>query len=338
MIRKLILLTIAILFLSPLAIQRNSIPVSNHEQVIFARKISNEGRNGYEMNEKFISFIAAWEFSSRNTAFGGFSSLIYLGKDKFLTLSDSGTLAYFDFPSDKQNIGSLKNVSIRPLKVENTGSEIKKKTDTKSMFLDKESDKLWVGLEQDHRIERFSLSHLNLEAVVRPKAMKKWPANGGAKSLVGLQDGSFLVFSEYAPGGDSGEYSALYFDKDPVAKNVHIMPFNHIPPTGYRMTDITTLPNQLLIALYRRYNPVEGASAKVAVMKYDPKRKNCFLSGFELTDIKKPLPVDNMEGITIGNVTEKKRDGKLHNIYDLWLISDDNFHSLQSTISDSIAD
>lgn len=266
-----------------------------------------------------LTFLGGVALSSADEAFGGYSSLSVRG-DRFTLLSDGGNVVRFRMGRDF----AVSDVGFADLPAGPGYGWSKKERDSESMTLDPQGN-VWVGFERYNMILRYAPG-LNLPAKgTGPSSMRRWPPNGGAESLVRLQDGRFLVIGETAhPPHQQDRRIALVFDRDPTQAPRHgFIFFYRPPPNGFDPSDVTQLPDGRLIVLNRDFSlPFRWTAALTLI---DPRelKPGAVVSGREIARIAPPLTTDNYEGVA----TTREGGDTI-----LWLVSDDNQSILQRTL------
>lgn len=266
-----------------------------------------------------LIFLKAWELRSNNGKFGGISAFTALPDERFVGVSDVGTLVGFGIGNDETAVRSF----ITPLPGAFGADAGYKDRDSEGMTQDAATGRTWISYESNHMIRRFDPSFTAVEASAKPPLMANWPSNGGAESIVRLPDGRFVVFSERDNRGD-GIYAAILFSGDPVEPRTIAAEFRYKPPAGYKPTDAAMLPDGRMLMLHRRIAlPSALFAAKLTIIEPSNIRGGALISGKVIATLAAPLLVDNMEGLA---VTREGND----NI--IWLISDNNFNILQRTL------
>ncbi len=263
-----------------------------------------------------LIFLQAWELGSGNSDFGGISALTALPGDRFVGVSDAGTLIGFGLTSDNQ----ADRPFIAPLPESHGSDKTYADRDSEGIAYDPDSGQFWVSYEARHAIRRFSRSFARSNGLVRPIEMQGWSSNKGAETIVRLMNGRFIIIAE---GLENGIHEALLFSGDPVEPATAISQFTYRPPAGYRVTDGAVLPDGRLLILNRSINFPIGFSAKLAVLDAADVKAGDMISGKVIATLAAPLLIDNMEGITITSEDNETI---------IWLISDNNFNIWQRTL------
>jgi hypothetical protein len=262
-----------------------------------------------------LTFMGGVHLTSRDPAFGGYSSLGVVG-DRFTLLSDGGNVVTFRMGADWRlsDIGFL-NLPGGP----GAGWE-KADRDSESMAIDSRTGQIWAGFEGANAIWRYAPGFARAQGHIAPLAMAKWDSNGGAESLVRLHDGRFLTISETTRGPRvpvplRRGRQALIFAGDPVKDGEPAVRFTYMPPNGYDPADATELPDGRLLILNRAFSlPFVFTNILVLI---DPREihEGATVTGRAIATLEPPLVHDNFEG-----VAAVRESGTTM----LWLVSDDN--------------
>lgn len=308
--KRIILASLVALCLAPGTFLRADIPPKDYTSPVSIRAIEvKPHRAGALVLEN------AWELSSANDHFGGYSALVEWRGDNFLAASDSGRLMVLPRPDR----------SSEPPRVdqfENYARIDKIHTDIEALTIDPETGKLWAALESANAITSFD-ANLRKIAEVRPREMKDWGGNSGPESLVRLADGRFVTIEEQAVA--EGRHNALLFPADPT-EGAAPLAFTFQGRAGYRPSDATVTPDGQLLVVLRgigigwplRFPVVLVLSDQAAIApgKLLPSRT--------LAQINAPLPSDNFEAVA---VTVEENGSRA-----VWLLSDDNRTRYQRTL------
>ncbi|WP_340316280.1 esterase-like activity of phytase family protein [Rhizorhabdus argentea] len=263
-----------------------------------------------------LRYLAGWRLTSRQRNFGGYSSLRVDG-DRFIALADTGD--YMRFRMAEPGTITESRFGTLPAFPTNTGTRADR--DSESMTEGPQGD-IWVGFEARNAILRYSADFGKPLAWSFPAAMKGWSFNSGAEAMVRLDDGRFVIFCEGTAVAPS-VHAALLFPGDPTdPKNVPIQ-FGYRPPRDYAPTDARQLPDGRIIVLQRRFGVLSGFAAAVSIVDPRAISEGAAVDGELIAEIKPPLNVDNMEGISVAREGDKLI---------IWMISDDNQIALQRTL------
>ena len=143
--------------------------------------------------------------------------------------------------------------------------------------------------------------------------MKK---NSGIEALTLLGDGRLLALSEGAM--DAQNTIGWVSDTDgwsPLTYKLH---------DGYRVTGAATHPDGDVFVLERYYTLRKGVSVRIRRVEGSSVHPGADLRGSMIMELRSPHHVDNFEGIDVRRSTDNR-------IF-IYLISDDNFNPLQSTL------
>ena len=264
-----------------------------------------------------LRLTAAWQLTSRNQRFGGYSALVQTEPGRLLAISDGGFT--LDFPEP----GRTGPVSITDLFVPNQGRKVDR--DTEAAQWDPVTGHLWVASEGRDLIMRFDPA-LNLEAFDRPMELRLWPSNTGPEAMALLPGGRLAVLCECrSRWHDRAAHPALLFAGDPTT-GAQPQRFFVTGPWDYRPTDAAVLPDGRLLVLLRKLVwpfPARFA-ARLALLDLDAVREGAVIALQDLGELPKGTPMDNYEGLTL----EPLGQGCMA----AWIISDDNNAAFQRTL------
>ena len=261
---------------------------------------------------------AAWQLTSRNTDFGGYSSLIRKDRGRMLAFSDRGY--FLDIAEPGTATGPVRiGASIGDKRL------LKDNRDVEAATFDPVTRRIWLALEARNAIAVRD-EQLTRQTLVAPAAMKGWPKNAGPEAMVRLRDGRFIVLAEAFSGWLGGElHPALLFAGDPT-EGVRPERFTFAGPDGFRPTDMAQLPDGRVLVLMRRVVwpiPLE-TDGRIVLADPEELRAGRVWRGKVLARLERPLPVDNFEAIAIDDA----KDGTIT----VWLLSDDNGAVSQRTL------
>jgi hypothetical protein len=253
--------------------------------------------------------------------FGGLSGLRVSADGTRLTaISDHGywltaTLAYdsrgFLAAAGDSAIGALTAENGRPLTENRVG-------DAES--LERVRGGWLVGFERTHRIVFYRDTDPPFSRAApfpTPPRLAAAPPNEGLESLASLPDGRLLAITEglITAEGDlrgwifeSGGWRTLSYAR-----------------TGlFQPSDAIALPNGDVLVLERRFSYIGGFGSRIVRLRYVDIAPDARLHGEEIALIERPLVTENFEGIAA-------RTGANGETL-LYIVSDDNYQSLQKTL------
>jgi hypothetical protein len=196
--------------------------------------------------------------------------------------------------------------------------------DIESATADPKSGQRWYGYENINAIRRFEAGENGESRAVFPPAMRHWKANGGPEAMARLPEGRFIVLAEDAPWLSAGGHAALLFPSDPVT-GAKPLAFTFTPPIGYDPSDMAALPDGRVVILLRTIDLPFPPFFRSKLVVADPR---AIVAGkrwpwTELATFHGPVPRDNYEGLAVAPAASGVT---------LWIISDDNFASIQRTL------
>lgn len=290
----------------------------NHSQKIELVPLALDETDPERKKLGALTFLNAWELRSDNSDFGGISALVVTRENRFLAVSDAGTLIGFNLGQTNRMEDSF--IAALPGAF---GENIDyRDRDSEGMAYDPASGRIWISYEARHAVRRISPSLGRVDGINKLTFTSGWKANGGIEAITRLRDGRFVLFSETHKRAD-GSNSAYRYSGDPVERGSRATAFGYVAPEGYRPTDATSLPDGRLLILNRRISFPNGFTAKLAILDPAEIESGKAIAPKVIATLAPPLLVDNMEGLAI---TEE--EGRII----VWIISDDNFTALQRTI------
>ena len=263
-----------------------------------------------------LTWLGGVALSSPDPAFGGFSSL-HVSGHRITLLSDGGNVVALSWLPGRGIVGSrFGNLPAGP----GTGWQ-KADRDSESMAVGPDGT-TWVGFENANAIWRYAPGFLRAEGRVRPAAMRRWPANGGAETMVWLADGRFLLIGEVSPRRGDPWRDGLVFAGDPLVRPLAFH-FRFRPPADFDPSDAAALPDGSLLVLVRRFRLPYRFDARLLLVPAGAIRPGAAVTGTPIADFTPPVIHDNLEGVA---VTREGRDTIV------WLCSDDNQSVLQRSL------
>lgn len=287
----------------------------NYSQDIALQPLLLDSSNPERTKVGALAFLGAWELQSDNENFGGISGIVALPDNRFLAVSDAGTMIGFgllDGKIDRTFIAALPG-AFGP----NIGY---RERDSEGMAYDPGSGRIWVSYEQKHSIRRFPPSVSRVDGLLRLPGTQKWKRNQGIEAIARLADGRFVLLVE---GSSGNTMQAMLYSGDPLEPGSKRTEFRYQPPAGYKPTDAAPLPDGRLLVLHRRVAIPNGFAAKIGIVDPPNISRNGVVAPIIIASLAPPLLIDNLEGITT-----TQENGQTT----IWLVSDNNFNIFQRTL------
>ena len=273
----------------------------------------------------------AWQLTSRNSSFGGYSALIRPQPGRLLAISDGGYFLDFAEPTDAPVLAGLQSARMAPALA--VAGLRKADRDVEAASWDPLSQQMWLALEGRNAVVRQGTDMVPRALRVIPE-WAEWSGNTGPEAMTRLRDGRFVALCEcYSGWTDQTGHPGFIFASDPTL-GVAATRFTFAGAPGYRPTDMAQLPDGRLLVLMRRLLWPAPARFAAKLMLADPAAirlngvrggvRGGVLAATELADLSAPLPVDNFEALAI----ELQPGGGLT----AWLMSDDNAAVSQRTL------
>ncbi len=294
---------------------------------ISANPVAWDPENPRDTEAGTLTFIGGLELTSSHPDFGGLSGLI-VGKDgdALIAITDQGNWFTADIRADGDRPTGLADALLAPI-LDANGARLagKRNTDAESLTVafgaDPRNSPTLISFERNHRLQSHDLTSLGFDAPATPvedfDAFDGLENNGGLEAIAYLPDGSLLAISENTFDKD-GHIIGARLTED-AATPVRLK--QHLP---YVLTDMDILPNGDLITLERHYSPLAGVSMMMRRIPADTLGSKEPLDGEVLVEANHTRSIDNMEGLSL----RQDEEGRTL----LYVISDDNFNSVQRTL------
>ncbi|MEM5515662.1 esterase-like activity of phytase family protein [Henriciella sp. AS95] len=262
---------------------------------------------------KGVEFKGGWALSSPVASFGGLSGLDILPDGDLLAVSDSGAFIRVGFdqaalqPTGQASIAFMQDAS---------GDILIGKADADSEGLAYRDGIALVSFERNHRVLAFNygLCGANARGIEvadigsRPQTLgQSIRGNAGAEALA--LDGDELTIGLETVINGQGPVATISEDGAPLFARQTWLETSGVPLVGMDRTP------EALFSLQRAYNPLTGNTIYV--------RQSDEAGTRLLAKLKKPLTVDNFEGIAVDSRAGVTR---------IFLIADDNFSDDQQTL------
>lgn len=273
-----------------------------------------------------LHFVGGLELTSPEPSFGGLSGL-YIPKDgkEVLAVSDTGNWLHAELVYDGQTITGLEKARMAPI-LGPDGKPLARKYEQDAEGLDAAEDGLaCVSFERHHRVWCYDVARHGLDAPALPIDIGDMDAeledNGGLETLVILDNAM--------------DAPALFTIAEKADEAGGAMPAAHITRDGIKRTSVKAEPpfsitdgkmrsNGNLILAERRYSPLAGVGLRLREVEAGFLDAEGPLEGRELLNVGQAYSIDNMEGLAL----VEKEEGRTF----LFLLSDDNFNSVQRTL------
>lgn len=258
-----------------------------------------------------LQLAGAWHLKSDEEDFGGLSGLDVLRSGSLLTVTDAGAFAWIGIDPET---GGPDGLGAFAYMRDTNGDFFANKRDGDSEGLSYRDGLAFVSFEQEHRVSAFDLEGCGVAARAAPVVALDpvidgtlLPSNRGPEGFAMVGD-TLSVGFEMRKGSGS-PFGTINSDGTLAGIETTEQPFLFLL-TGMDAKD------DLVAKIFRAYDPLRGARVILQVDR----------GGERIADatFKPPLPVDNFEGVAIGeNPSGRTR---------IWLISDDNFSANQRTL------
>jgi hypothetical protein len=253
-----------------------------------------------------------WHYRGEGLLFGGFSALLATHDHQLRAFSDRGARFSLTEPDRRAPRPDARPDVVRQLVAPADANDL---WDIESATRDPVTRRYWLGYENHHAIQRFTVASAPDGKRDLDKEVN-WLANSGAEAMVRLSDGRFLLLPE---GKDYG----LIFAGDPVdgAKPQRFAFRN--PAPGFAVTDMAELPDGRLLLLLRDLDwgyPIFTSRLAIGTV---PEAAGMFAPRTVL-QLDPTIPRENYEGLAV----RPRKDGRI----DVWVMSDDNLSVMQRTL------
>ncbi|MGF1606081.1 MAG: esterase-like activity of phytase family protein [Rhodothalassiaceae bacterium] len=253
---------------------------------------------------------------AEHSAFGGFSAMVLDPDGRLHAISDRGS--WFTASLEHGPDGTLTGVGeaqiypmFGPLR------------DDADAPLDPEAltqrdGDVYLATEATPTVLRFAGGRLDApEWLPLPQEMTQaLPVNGGIEAMAALPDGTILMAAETLLTQAGHNQAWLWRDGtvQPLALDL---------PQQHRPTAMAALTNGDILVLLRRFAPLTGVSIKLGRFSATALAQDAVIAPEILATLRPPINIDNMEGLAVSETATGIR---------LYMISDDNFNSLQRTL------
>lgn len=265
-----------------------------------------------------LLFLGGFELSSDDPRFGGLSGLdVSPDGARLYAVSDQGYWITANLAHDADGrlaaAGPWRSVPL----LTPTGHTVNLLQQDAEGLVRNPDGSFLVSFEGTHRIWRYPS---DLSAPPRPTptppGLAKAPLNRGLEAITVLADGTVFCVTEDHDNEDDSLKGWLM--KNGVAQAV-----SYVPADGFSPTGLATLPDGDVLLLERQFDLVRK-HARVVRIEKAALTAGAKVRGGAVADLRRPLPLDNFEGLAV------RRDAEGRTL--LYLVSDDNFLPFQRTL------
>ncbi len=270
-----------------------------------------------------LEFLSGFELSSDHRRFGGLSGLSISPDGRRLrAVSDRGYWVTAALTHDSQGlVAAFDSWRDAPLRTPAGAPTGPYEHDAEGLARAPDGSFL-VSFEGRHRVWRYPANPGAYPKLVStPRSLRRAPVNGGLEGIAMLPDGALLGITEKHANGD-GSLKGWFM----TAGAAH--EFAYIPAEGYSPTGVAATPGGDVLLLERNFDflrmrvrIVRLRGERLRQARQTPGRR---IRGELLADLKRPLSVDNFEGLAL------RRDPAGRTL--LYVVSDNNFLPLQRTL------
>lgn len=201
---------------------------------------------GVPVNLGPFTLTGAWQLTSANSNFGGYSALVVPRPGWLRAYSDLGQMLDLPQPGTR---GLVRQAALFGRDVEPKAAR-----DVEAASLDPLSGTTWLALEGRNALLRLDRRQRPDPAgFIQPAPMRDWTVNSGPEAMVRLHDGRLLILAEaYASWRANGAHPALRLSPGAAGQPGGAEPFTFVGRAGYRPTDMAQLPDGRVLVLLRR--------------------------------------------------------------------------------------
>lgn len=297
-------------------------PATSADYEVKPFEITCVPHKAFERASNKVKILGATELSSEEKEFGGLSGLIMRRDTSTIyTMTDRARLIKTTPIFDKNNVVTcMQDTIMRPLRGRSTRPLIGHYGDSEGLsFANKNENKILVSFERAHRIVEYALEEKQLLPKHHYKEfeLKELPYNDSYESVRRLENGDIIGFPENF-SEEKNILQGYLVTKKKQRKKIYLK-----QKDTYVLTDINILSNGDFITLERAFSFFKGINI---IMRHIPQKdllSGKVADGKIIFEISSGEGGDNMEGMSV----IPTKGGDL-----LYVVSDDNFTSLQDTI------
>jgi hypothetical protein len=269
-----------------------------------------------------LEYRGGLKLRSENEKFGGLSGLaISLDGSVLRAVTDHGNwVRATPLLDEKDRLVGLRDAHMSPLLASNgVPIRLKYKRDAESLFRVKRG--YVTTFEGVHRLLKYQRKQHPLLGpgipIAAPQHIFDAHFNKGMEAAVALSDGRWVVVAEDFPE-DEKTISGWVLQKQ------RWRPFDYRRTEQFKPVGAALLPSENMLVLERRFSFLGGFASRLAIIPHHTIRPGATLRSQEIARLEPPLVEENFEGAAA------YRNKKGETI--IFIVSDDNFFSLQSTL------
>ncbi len=270
-----------------------------------------------------LSYLSGIVLRSDNSGFGGFSGFqISADGARLLAVTDAGKWLRAVLVYDGDKLTGLEQVELSSL-LDEDGQAVRGRNgvDAESLTLTEPGNldgPAYVSFERRHRV-LFYPAGLGAKAAIidMPPDLALAPANKGIEAFERRADGALIALTEHVLDVH-GQHSGWLID----GKQMH--PLSLRREGECDPTDLEFLPDGDLLVLERRYTLAGGPGMQIRRIKAETISPGAVMDGEVLINLTSRYGIDNFEGLAVRKNTAEETI--------LYIISDNNFSSLQKTL------
>lgn len=265
-----------------------------------------------------LRWLGGVEISSGDRRVGGISGMRFAPDGRLRAVTDAGDWLWLRLLERDGRLTGVADVGVAR-QAGRDGRPLRGKADADAEALEFDTDGTpYVAYEREHRVMRFPADGERARPVAFPDSgwLGRLPSNEGLEAIARV--GSAWLF--IAEGASADGYNGILQARggpNPAYGRVTLRMGD-----GFKPTDAHALGDTHVLVLARRYSPMLGVAARLAIVAID--RERLTLGEPELiAELAAPVTVDNMEAVAV-----RAAGGRTF----IYVASDDNFSPLQRTL------
>lgn len=291
---------------TPLTLTATPVPLSGIEE-----NVTINGR---------LRYLGGYMLEGDLEAFGGVSAMRFADDGAtLLAITDRAQWLTMQIDGPPGNFQGVTGGWMMPMLDADGAALTGRAGDSESLVIDGET--VLVGFEHRHRIARFADPFAGDENPPENRhlsgaAFAPLEDNGSFEGMTRLADGRLLVGVEEPDADGNLRLYLVGEDGAPQALSLEgISPF--------KLTDLVMLPTGDVLTMERRFSVLAGPGGLIRLIRGEDIQPGALLTGERIAEFTAAHTVDNYEGIAVREGNEG---------VEVFIISDDNFNTLQRTL------